>query len=230
MQYADTGSAYIALNESFIVPPSPTDILNTQDVVLLWGGLESIGSTYVLQPVLQYNNAPYPTNSLPTWTMQNYYVSASDVLQHDDPVVVQPGDLISINVSLQYVACNQGSDACNWWVGWHDFGSPGTSSQPLFGSRLFVTGVTVPMNVAVPSVLEVGGVNSCSDYPNAPSTTFSNLNLTEGTWQFPIHQRANLLREPYNTYGNYSVPSNCPYGVTINADQPNGYGSVTLSY
>jgi hypothetical protein len=182
---------------TFVVPSAP--VSSSGQVLYYFPGLEALSNTQsILQPVLAWNG--FGDNA---WTMTNWNCCINGTTYHGGTIASHTGD--KIVGTMKGTNCNGSTGVCtNWQITSTD---KNTGQKTTFKTLAYGQA----MNWYFGGVLEVYGVNTCSQFPSNGSITFSaihfydlnNAESTPGTWTKSI--------------GNVS-PS-CSYGITATANK-----------
>ena len=199
----NTGSdstAYGELTANWIVPRNPAT--DDGQTVYEFPGFEDIDNTQsILQPVLGYNSG--------AWTIASWNCCISGVTTNSAAVQVTPGDQIYGTVTSN---CGAGSLTCDTWnVNTEDLNSGQSTALNDTPSEGQV------FNWAFGGVLEVYGINACSDLPPDGQTTYTQINLYD--------QNDSLIASPqWQTGVNSNEDPSCNYQVNTTAQ------TVTVVY
>jgi hypothetical protein len=178
-------------------PSSPND----GQLLYLWLGLECCGAGQyggqnLMQPVLQWGSNGLFGGTY--WTMASWYVATGNYY-HSSPINVNAGNGLYGGVDWVY---NPNLNEYGWQV---------TSQGNSHSSNLFIGTLSGSANTQTSAYVnfEAYNIKSCADYPNSPSTTFSNLYLDFYPVWFTFTEDTH----------------NCNEMVTVNS-----ISSITLSY
>jgi hypothetical protein len=156
-----------AIKATWTVPPPPT-VQSGQLVYFFPSMVPSTANTSpILQPVLQWGVSP--AGGGPYWAIASWYCNtAPGVCLHSGLARVQPGDPIAGTV--QGSGCTP-QGVCTWKI---------TSRDVKTGAQKVLTAKD-PHSFfwAQGGVLEAYNIITCTNYPAAPSTIFSNIVVSD---------------------------------------------------
>ncbi len=195
------GSNVGRLRASWRVPSVPGDAEN--QTVFFFPGLEQTPTVQsILQPVLGWNG--FGDHA---WTIASWNCCTAGTTTHTDPAPASPGDEI---VGDTYSLCGTGVYDCGSWA---------IVTQDTTNGRS-VTLNTAPqgeLQWVFGGVLEVYGINSCSQLPPEAMTQFYGVTV----WD----TNGNVLSPPWNnSYASGSISPQCGYNISVSP------GNIYLYY
>jgi hypothetical protein len=165
-------NVFTALTATFSVPPPPS-AGDGQAVTFIWPGMET-QSVYLIQPVLQFNQADRSE-----WEMENYFVMGATTIAHDNAIAVNQGDWINTVMEIDYTDpganCQVSGADCNYVVGWQD----STQNGPWHS---LTTVAPEPYTFGQAAIFEAAGeFSGCNDFPagSPAGSVFAGINFYE---------------------------------------------------
>jgi hypothetical protein len=151
--------------ETYAVPANPQQ---AGALIHLWGGLEDVPGSSILQDVLSWGAYPGITNTN-IWYVTPWYGDPAG-LTHGPAIHVQPGN--TIDGSLDATSCDSGGH-CTWVETIVD-ASTGQQTSYTIGSG-------VAFNVILGAVMEVPSGSGCIETPANGHGVFRDLSLMDST-------------------------------------------------
>lgn len=184
-----------------LVPSNPPS--NGALIYLFSGFQPSFAVADILQTVVQYGQSPAGGGNY--WSMAAWYVEQSGNAMFSSLKTLSAGN--EIKGTLNGTNCNSAGD-CAWFLTMQR--TSGGSSQTTV---LAVRPDEYPMELVVPTVLEVYGVNSCSQLPGTNAWFYDAYIYQPGATLSSLFE----VTSPWSTAAPASTSPNCAWGVsTVN--------------
>jgi hypothetical protein len=195
---ADTGHSYSGVTSTNTVPKNPAN--DEGQTLFYFPGLQDVNdpTTSILQPVLEYNNH--------AWTMTNWNCCINGVTTHGTSINVSPGDNLTSTISQ---TCGAKTLSCGTW---NLLSVDLTTTQSTTFSQTPSDGQV--FNWALGGVLEVYGVNLCTDFPKKAEKYHSIV----------FDEKLKAIKPKWTVATNSTDTPQCGYNVVTKGDD------VTLDY
>lgn len=189
-----SGTAISSFATTWAVPPAPSS--QSDQLIYLFNGLEDQAGDNILQPVLQWGLSGAGGGN--TWGAASWYVDSSHHAFCTEVVPVNVGDKLTGVMTLQIQADASLNYACEF--------------QGIPGTKLIAQGLSELVQAC--QTLEVYGLTRSTDYPNAPMTAMTNINLQTVGNPAPLNWAPDLMSNP--TFGEHtSIVSNANPGGEV---------------
>jgi hypothetical protein len=152
-----SGTAISSFATTWVVPPAPAT--ESDQLIYLFNGLEDQAGDNILQPVLQWGVSGAGGSN--TWGVASWYVDSSHHAFCTALVPVNVGDKLTGVMTLEI----QADASLNYT----------SEFQGIAGTKLIAQGLSELVQAC--ETLEVYGLTKSTDYPNAPMTAMTNINL-----------------------------------------------------
>jgi hypothetical protein len=156
-----------SLSATWKVPSAPTT--DGGQTLYLFPGLEPLGGTVVVQPVLTWTQG--------TWSISSWACCVNGIVNHSTVLPVQTGDTILGEITGSN--CNQAAGSCAAWTI--------TTTDLATGlPTMFVADtddgdpITAPLPWVVGGALEAWNLTTCDQYPADGQWTFGPIRATTG--------------------------------------------------
>ena len=166
-----TGASITSFMTSWVVPPAPSS--DSNQLIYIFNALEDQAGDDILQPVLQWGVSGGGGGSY--WGVASWYVDSSQHAFCTPVVPVKVGDkLIGV---LSFDGSNYKSEF-----------------QGIAGTSLIAQGLS--QLVQATETLEVYGLTKSTDYPSAPMTRMTSINLQLAGNPTPLNWSASAMSNP----------------------------------
>ncbi len=152
-----TGKPISLFTTSWVVPQAPAT--QSGQTIFIFNGLADSARNDIVQPVLQWGVGAQGGGNY--WAVANWYVDPSGNAYYSSLVPVQEGDVLVGRIALT----DQSEASFSYRTEFE--GIAGTALPVLNVAELSVASET----------LEAYQISACSDYPNAPSTSMTSIDL-----------------------------------------------------
>jgi hypothetical protein len=167
-----TGAAISLFETAWVVPPAPTS--DSSQLIYLFNALEDQAGDDILQPVLQWGVSGAGGGNY--WGVASWYVDSSNHAFCTPVVPVNVGDKLVGVLSLDGLT----NYKCEF--------------QGISGTDLIAQGLS--QLVQATETLEVYGLTKFTDYPNAPMTRMTDINVELASNLAPLNWSTNAMSNP----------------------------------
>jgi len=189
-----SGRAISSFATTWVVPAAP--ITESDQLIYLFNGLEDQAGDNILQPVLQWGVSGAGGGN--TWGVASWYVDVSHHAFCTPLLPVNVGDILVGVMTLEIQADASLNYACEF--------------QGIPGTKLIAQGL--PELVQACEALEVYGLTKSTDYPNAPMTAMTKIDLQTMDNPAPLNWVPELMSNP--TFGEHTdIVSNATPGGEV---------------
>jgi hypothetical protein len=179
-----TGTAISVFATTWIVPATPAT--PASQLVYFFNGLQNVGGTEILQPVLQWGSSGAGGGAF--WSVASWHVDSQGHAYSTPATPVNPGDALT-GLMTMTGAFNDGTYnyRCEF------VGVPGTALMAL----------SMPELTEAEETMEAYGVTASTEYPGGPSTAMSQIDVQVGGNPAPLAWASNTMQNPL--YGENAV-------------------------
>jgi len=171
-----TGTAITSFTTVWRVPAPP--LTQSGQLIYLFNALEDGPGDDILQPVLQWGVSGAGGGNY--WSVASWYVDSSGHAFCTAAAPVNPGDSLTGLITLAIQADASLNYTCQF--------------SGIAGTSLVAQGLT--NLVQATETLEVYGLTQQSDYPNAPKTSMSAIDLQLNGNPAPLNWASNVMTNP----------------------------------
>ncbi len=194
-----TGKPVSSFKSMWQVPPPPSKS-DAGATIFLFNGIENSGANLgILQPVLQWGSSAAGGGSY--WSVASWYVTSGGQAFHTNLVRVNEGDTLIGVMSLT----GQSGGSFSYTSEFQGIANTQLPVQNI--AQLTLCDVT----------LEAYGINACGNYPNAPLTQFTEINIRTGSTVPPVK------------WGPVNRVTDCGQHAAVVSDSAS-YGEVDIYY
>ena len=172
-----TATSISSFSTSWRVPPLPAT--QSGQLVYLFNGLQNPAGKEILQPVLQWGSSGAGGGNF--WSIASWHADSNGQAFCTPSVPVNPGDLLT-GIMTEVAVFNDGTRnyKCEF--------------AKMAGTSLMALGM--PELTAAEQTLEAYGITGQGDYPAAPSTAMTQIDLQVGGNPAPLASTASSMQNP----------------------------------
>jgi hypothetical protein len=166
-----TGKTFNSFSTTWVVPPAPAAQANPLQTIFLFNGIQNFGANFgILQPVLQWGPSAAPGGGN-YWSVASWYVTSGGQAFHTQLTRVNPGDTL---VGLMTLV-NSSAGIFSYQSEFQGFPSTKLPVQKIAELLWFN------------ETLEAYSIQQCSNYPNTPKTSFTNIAINSTAGSLPVN-------------------------------------------